>query len=101
MSQQGIREFAKIILLVGGVLALVGGLLGLVGGFIGAGSALALVVGLLALLYYGRLGSEGFVVALLILGLIVAVITGGIPSVGGILISVGALVVLLGRYSKL
>ncbi len=97
MSNQGMQEVAKILLLVGGVIALVGGVLGLVGGFVTAGPVLALVVGIISLLYYGHLGSGGVVVVLLILGLLLAFLTGGIASVGGILVGVGALVALVVR----
>jgi hypothetical protein len=100
MSNQGIRDFSKVLLVVGGAVALVGGLLGLVGGFVGAGSVLAIIVGVIALLYYGRLGSEAVVLVLLVLGLILALITGGVASIGGVLVSVAALVSLLVRYVK-
>jgi hypothetical protein len=94
------RDFSKVLLVVGGAVALVGGLLGLAGGFVGAGSVLAIVVGVIALLYYGRLGSEGVVLVLLVLGMILALITGGVASIGGVLVSVAALVSLLLRYVK-
>jgi hypothetical protein len=100
MSQHGLQDLARVLLLVGGVIALVGGLLGLAGGLISAGPVLAVVVGLVALVYYGRLGSEGVVVVLLVLGLVLAVITGGLASIGCILVSVAALVSLVVRYVK-
>jgi hypothetical protein len=101
MSQRGeLQGLARILLLVGGVVALVGGLLGLAGGFISARPALALVVGVVSLVYYGRLGSESVVVVLLVLGLVLAVITGGLASIGGILVSAAALVSLVVRYVK-
>lgn len=99
MSQQGLQGFARILLLVDGVGVLLGGLLGLVGGFATAGSVLALVVGIVALVFYGRLGSEGAVV-LLVLGLLLAVITGGLASIGGILVSIMALVFTSGSIRK-
>ena len=96
----GIRDLARLLLLIGGVVALVGGFLGLAGGFLGAGSALAIVVGIVSLVLYRQLSSEGVVVLLFILGLILAVITGGLASVGGILVSVAALITLVVRYVK-
>ncbi len=101
MPNQGMQSFAKLLLLLGGAVALVGGLLGFATGFVGAGSALALVVGVISLVYYGRLGSEGVVLILFVLGLILAVITGGIAAVGGVLVSVAALFSLVVRYAKL
>jgi hypothetical protein len=99
-TQRGMTELARVIVLVGGIIALLGGVLGLVGGFFAAGSALALVVGIVALLYYGRLGSQEVVVVLLVLGLVLAVITGGLSSIGGILVGIGALISLIVRYAK-
>lgn len=100
MSQMGIREVARLLLLVGGVIALLGGLLGLAGGFLSAGPALAVVVGLVSLVLYRQLGSDEVVVILLILGLVLAAITGGLASIGGILVSVAALMALVVRYVK-
>jgi len=101
MSQStGVRELAKVLLLIGGVITLVGGLFGLLEGFLGVGSALAIVVGLVSLVLYRQLSSEGVVVTLLILGLILAVITAGLPSIGGILVSVGAIMALVVRYVR-
>ncbi len=94
------HDFSKVLLLVGGAVALVGGFLGLADGFVGAGSVLAIVVGVIALLHHGRLGSEGVVLLLLMLGLILAVITGGVASIGGVLASVAAPVSLLVRCVK-
>ncbi|MDA4134716.1 MAG: hypothetical protein OK441_04010 [Thaumarchaeota archaeon] len=96
----GIRELARLLLLVGGVIALVGGLLGFAGGFLAAGSALAIVVGLVSLVLYRQLGSDEVVIVLLVLGLILAAITGGLASIGGILVSVAALMALVVRYVK-
>jgi hypothetical protein len=56
------------------------------------GSALVLIVGVISLVYYGRLGSEGVVLLLLI--------PGGIASVGGVLVRVAALMSLVVRYVK-
>ena len=101
MSQStGIRELAKILLLVGGIVALVGGLLGFVSGFVGAGPALAVIVGIVSLALYRQLSSDGVIVVLLILGLILAAITGGLASIGGILVSVAAIMALVVRYAR-
>ena len=96
----GIRNLARVLLLVGGVIALVGGLIGLIGGFVGAGSVLALVVGIVSLAFYTQLSSEGVDVILLVLGLVLAVITGGLSSIGGIFVSIAALMALVVRYAK-
>jgi hypothetical protein len=97
MPQPGPQELAKILVLVGGILALLGGLLGLLEGYVSAGPVLALIVGVASLVYFRSLGSEGIVVVLLVLGLLLAVITGGVASVGGIMVSVAALVSLAVR----
>ena len=99
-KSMGPRDLARLLLLIGGVVALVGGFLGLAGGFLGAGSALAIVVGIVSLVLYRQFSSQGVVVLLFVLGLILAVITGGLASVGGILVSVAALMTLVVRYAK-
>ncbi len=101
MSQSmGIRDLARLLLLIGGVIALVGGLLGLAGGLVGAGPALAVIVGIASLVLYRQMSSDGVIVTLLILGLLLAAITGGLPSIGGIFVSVGALIALIVRYNR-
>jgi hypothetical protein len=99
-QSSGIRQLARVLLLVGGAVALIGGLIGLLSGFVSAGPVLALVVGVVSLALYTQLGSEGVDVLLLVLGLVLAAITGGLSSIGGVLVSVGALMALVVRYAK-
>ncbi len=51
MSQQGLQGLARILLLIGAVVTLVGG-------FVSAGPVLALVVGIVSLVYYGDLAQK-------------------------------------------